>query len=100
MAPTIHHNLQKLEDVADLCLPRTPIHFLTGENLGLPHRQQYAEAYHDGRITLREFMEQLEWCWDMKFVGGPEHPLWKGRVVLLLRFWRNMDRSQGTFDTL
>jgi hypothetical protein len=41
MAPTIHHNLQKLGDLADLCLPHTLNHFSTGEKRGLPHRRQY-----------------------------------------------------------
>ena len=62
--------------------------------------KKLAEAYRAGHITLTEFIEELEWCWDMKIYRGREYPLWKGRVVLLLRFWRNMDRSQGTFDTL
>ena len=36
------------------------------EILQVPKARKLAEAYNDGQITLREFLENLEWCWDMK----------------------------------
>jgi len=40
------------------------------EILQVPKARKLAEAYHDGSITLREFMEELEWCWDKKLYRG------------------------------
>ena len=40
------------------------------EILQVAKARKLAEAYHDGNMTLRQFMEQLEWCWDMKIHRG------------------------------
>ena len=40
------------------------------EILQVPKARKLAEAYNDGQITLREFWENLEWCWDMKIYRG------------------------------
>jgi hypothetical protein len=45
------------------------------EILQVPKARKLAEAYHDGSITLRKFMEQLEWCWDMKIHRGTKAPV-------------------------
>ena len=45
------------------------------EILQVPKARKLAEAYHDGSITLRQFMEQLEWCWDMKIHRGTKAPV-------------------------
>jgi len=45
------------------------------EILQVPKARKLAEAYHDGSITLREFMEELEWCWDMKIYRGTKAPV-------------------------
>jgi|WetSurMetagenome_2_1015567.scaffolds.fasta_scaffold310254_2 hypothetical protein len=45
------------------------------EILRVPKARKLAEAYHDGSITLREFMEELEWCWDMKIYRGTKTPV-------------------------
>jgi hypothetical protein len=44
------------------------------EILRVPKARRLAEAYHDGSITLSEFMEELEWCWDMKICRGTRAP--------------------------
>jgi hypothetical protein len=45
-----------------------------GENpmeiLQVPKARKVAAAYHDGSITLREFMEELERCWAKKIYNG------------------------------
>jgi len=45
------------------------------EILQVPKARKLAEAYHDGRITLRQFMEQLEWCWERKIHRGTKAPV-------------------------
>ena len=45
------------------------------EILQVSKARKLAEAYHDGSITLREFMEELERCWDMKIYRGTKAPV-------------------------
>jgi len=45
------------------------------EILQVPKARKLAEAYHEGQITLREFLENLEWCWDMRIYRGTKAPV-------------------------
>jgi hypothetical protein len=45
------------------------------EILQVPKARKLAEAYHDGSITLREFMEELESCWGKKTYKGAKTPV-------------------------
>jgi len=40
------------------------------EILQVPKARKLAEAYNDGQITLREFSENLEWCWDKRIYNA------------------------------
>jgi hypothetical protein len=40
----------------------------------LRESKKLAEAYRAGHITLTEFIEELEWCWDMKIYRGTRVP--------------------------
>jgi hypothetical protein len=51
----------------------------------VPKARRLAEAYHDGSITLREFMEELAWCWDMQIYRGTKTPVVeKQRLPMIL----------------
>jgi len=54
------------------------------EILQVPKARKLAEAYHGGSITLREFMEELEWCWEMKIYRGTKAPVVERPGVLML----------------
>jgi len=45
------------------------------EILQVPKARKLAEAYHEGQITLREFLENLEWCWGMRIYRGTKAPV-------------------------
>ena len=45
------------------------------EVLQVPKARKLSEAYHDGRITVRESMEELDWCWDKKLYKGAREPI-------------------------
>ena len=51
------------------------------EILQVAKARKLAEAYHDGSITLREFMEELERGWDMKIYRGTKAPVVENRGV-------------------
>jgi len=36
----------------------------------MPESRQMIEAYHKGHITIRELMEELEWCWDKRIYNA------------------------------
>jgi len=40
------------------------------EILQVPKARKLAAAYNDGHLTLTEFMDELELCWDMKIHQG------------------------------
>ena len=40
------------------------------EILQVPKARKLAAAYNDGQLTLTEFMDELELCWDMKIHRG------------------------------
>jgi hypothetical protein len=45
------------------------------EILQVPKARKLAEAYQDGHVTLREFMEELEWCWAKTIYRGTKAPV-------------------------
>lgn len=53
------------------------------EILQVPKARRLAEAYQDGQITLREFLENLEWCWDMRIYRGTKAPVVEREGVLM-----------------
>jgi hypothetical protein len=55
----------------------------TMETLQVPEARKLAAAYSSGRITLAEFMEKLEWCWDMKIYRGGKAPVVEREGVLM-----------------
>lgn len=66
------------------------------EILQVPKTRQLAEAYHDGSITFREFMEELEWCWDMKIYRGTKAPVVERKDVPMPPILTQAGQPKGT----
>jgi hypothetical protein len=45
------------------------------EILQVPKARKLAAAYNDGQITLTEFMDNLELCWELEIYRGTKAPV-------------------------
>ena len=45
------------------------------EFLQVPESRKIIEPYHEGHITLRKLMEELEWYWDKSIYKGTRAPI-------------------------
>ena len=56
------------------------------ETLQVPKAGKHAYAYINGQITLSEFMEELEWCWDMQIYKGAKTPVVERQGLPMILF--------------
>jgi hypothetical protein len=64
------------------------------EILQVPKARKLADAYNDGQITLSEFMEKLEQCWDMKIYRRTKAPSVERTSGPMTSFLSEIGRAQ------